>query len=163
MTSLGSADAAPASGASEDQRLMISQRMQAPRTGGPTNQTGSWVAAGAIDDTGTATITQAQITPQSDGTALVATTHLLTSRDDPAQMLELESRARMRPFPPPPPNRRVMLEGTCRLVSATRAYANLRANGRLYATITDRVIDDPEPIEIREITLVRDGSVRRAS
>jgi hypothetical protein len=162
MTPLGAADAAQASGASEDQRLMISQRMQAPRTGGPTDQTGPWVAAGAIDDEGTATITQSQITPQSDGTALVEATHLLTSRD-PAQRLELESRTRLRPFPPPPPNRRVMVEGTWRLVSATGAYANLRANGRLYATITDSVIDGTEPMEIRKITLVRDGSARRAS
>jgi hypothetical protein len=150
------ADAAQARGA---QRLMISQRMQRPRAGAPTDLIGRWVGAGAINDGGTARITQAQVTDQSDGTALVETTYELTSEDVPDQMLVLRSLGTLRPFPPPPPKRRGLVEGTWRLVSATGAYANLRANGRFYETITDGEIDDP-PQEIREITLVRSGRAR---
>jgi hypothetical protein len=158
MTAPDEADAADTSAASEGQRLVISQRMEADLNaeGQPTEQfTGSWVAAGVIDDEGTATITQAQVTPRPGGKALVEAMHVLTSRDDPAQTLELESRTFLRPFPPPPPNRRVMLEGTWRLVAATEEDANLRARGRLYATLTDRVVGNTRR---REITLVRDGS-----
>jgi hypothetical protein len=46
-----------------------------------------------------------------------------------------------------------MVEGTWRLVVATKAYANLRARGRMYGTLTDRVSEGR-----REITFVRDGS-----
>jgi hypothetical protein len=156
MTASGEPDAPDTSAASEGQRLMISQRMEAELdAAGRTTElfTGPWVAAGAIDDEGTATITQTEVTSQ-DGTALVEATHVLTSQ---AGTLKLESRATLRPFPPPPPNRRVLVEGTWRLVEGTNAYANLRARGRLYATITDRAVGNTRR---REITLVRDGSAR---
>jgi hypothetical protein len=161
MTAPDELDVAEASAASEGQRLMISQRMEADldAAGRPTELfTGRWVAAGAIDDEGTATITQTQVTQQPSGTALVVATHVLASRVDPTQTLELESRTTLRPFPPQEPNRRVLVEGTWRLVEATKDYANLRARGRLFATITDREVDENQ--EIREITLVRDGSAR---
>jgi hypothetical protein len=158
MTAPGETEAPNASAATEDQRLMISQRMEAPlnAAGQPTDLfTGPWVAAGAINDEGTATITQTQVTPQPGGKARVLATHVLTSLGNPAQTLKLESRTTLRPFPPPPPKRRVLVEGTWRLVEATEAYANLHANGRLFATITDRGTGSNR---VREITLVRDGS-----
>jgi hypothetical protein len=73
--------------ASDNQPLMISQRMRGPGTA----QSGTWVAAGAIDDEGTARITQIQSTPQSDGTTLIEATHVLVSGDDQDQMIELRS------------------------------------------------------------------------
>jgi hypothetical protein len=140
--------------AAGDQPLMISQRMR----GRGTEQTGTWVAAGAIDDEGTARITQIQSTDQDDGTLLIEATHLLVSDADEEQMIELRSETILQPFPPPPPQRRVLVEGPWRLISGTKRYANLRARGKLYATVTDRVGD--EGVD-REVTLVRDGSARR--
>jgi hypothetical protein len=145
-----------ASEASKDEPLMISQRMQ----GSGTAQSGTWVAAGAINDEGTARITEIESEDQEDGTRLIKATHVLVSGGDPAQMIELRSQSLLRPFPPPPPKRRVMVEGSWRLVAGTKAYANLRARGKLYATAADREIDGGP---VREITLVRDGSARRAS
>lgn len=142
--------------ASNDQPLMISQRMR----GRGTDQTGTWVAAGAIDDEGEARITQIQITPHpEDGTALIEATHVLVSADDPDQMIELRSRNTLQPFPPLEPQHRVLTEGPWRLASGTKAYANLRARGRMYATVTDRV--DDQGVVDREVTLVRDGSARQ--
>jgi hypothetical protein len=147
-----------ASGASDDEPPMISERMGAP---GGTQPTGTWIAAGAINDEGDATITTIVVTPDPDGgKASVTATHVLTSRGDPAQMIELSSQSWLRPFPPPPPKRRVMVEGRWKLVAGTKAYANLRARGKLYATAADREVDGGP---VREITLVRDGSARRAS
>jgi hypothetical protein len=137
--------------ASDNQPLMISQRMRGPGTA----QSGTWVAAGAIDDEGTARITQIERTEQDDGTLLIVATHVLVSGDDPDQMIELRSRTTLQPFPPPEPQHRVLVEGRWSLASGTKAYANLRARGKLYATITDRVGDQGVD---REITLVRDGS-----
>jgi hypothetical protein len=151
MTARGEANAREASAAPEGRRLMISERMNAPLSA-PRDQTGAWVAAGVIDDEGDATVTP-QVTQQDGGRAVIEATHVLTSRDDPAQRLELESRTTVRPIPPPPPNRRVLAEGTWRLVRATKAYASLRAGGRMYGTLTDRVSEGR-----REITFVLDGS-----
>jgi hypothetical protein len=141
--------------ASDDQPVMISQRMQ----GRGTSQTGTWVAAGAIDDEGAARITQIQSTAQDDGTLLILATFVLVSGDDPDQMIELRDRTTLQPFPPQGPQHRVLTEGTWRLTSGTKAYANFRARGKLYSTVTDRV-DDQGRMD-REVTMVRDGSVRQ--
>jgi hypothetical protein len=146
-----------ASGASKDEPLMISERMR----GRGTAQIGTWVGAGAIDDEGTARITEIELTKQDDGTALIVATHVLVSGDDPDQMIELRSRTTLQPFPPPPPKGRILVEGPWRLISGTKAYASLRARGRMHATVTD-VVGDQGDVD-REITLVRDGSARRAS
>jgi hypothetical protein len=130
---------------------MISQRMR----GRGTAQIGTWVAAGAIDDEGTARVTDIQGTEQPDGTLLIVATHVLVSGDDPDQMIELRDRTILQPFPPPEPQHRVLVEGRWRLASGTKSYANLRARGRLYATVTDRLVDGTVD---REVTLVRDGS-----
>ena len=141
MTALGAADDPLASGASEDQRLLISQRMQAE--GGGT-QTGTWVAAGAINDAGIATATSV-VVEHGDKKALIRATHVLNSPDG---MIMLESDTWLRPFPAPAPPR-VMVEGTWNLVAATGPYADLRARGKLYATVDHTT---------REITIVREGN-----
>jgi hypothetical protein len=135
--------------------LMISQRMR----GRGTAQSGTWVAAGAIDDEGTARITEIEIAMQDDGTALIEATHELVSGGDPDLMIELRSETTLQPFPPPPPKGRVLVEGPWRQISGTKKYANLRARGKLYATITD-VVDAQGGVD-REVTLVRDGSARQ--
>jgi hypothetical protein len=156
MTALGAADAPQASGAFEDQRLMISQRMQA--FVGSSDQRGTWVAAGAINDEGTAFATSA-VVPHGGGKALVTATHTLTNSAENG-MIQLESHTWLRPFPPPTPNR-VMVEGTWMLVAATGAYADMQAYGKLYATVSPGPVVDERPT--REITIVRDGSASRAS
>jgi hypothetical protein len=107
-------------------------------------QVGTWVAAGAINDAGSATA-QVSVDPDGRGTG----THTLTSS---AGTLTLEEDVRIQPFPPPTP-RRLMVEGTWKLVAATGAYASLKARGEIYATV-DRVKAPPE------ITFVRDGRAK---
>jgi hypothetical protein len=133
---------------------MISQRME----GSGTLQRGTWVAAGAFNDEGTVRITQIDSTNQGDGTLLIEATHELVSGEVEEQMMELRSENILQPFPPPPPRRRVLTEGPWRLASGTGAYANFRARGRMYSTVTDRM-DDKGNV-VREVTLVRDGSAR---
>jgi hypothetical protein len=156
MTALGAADAPQPGGASEDQRLMISQRMWA--FAGSPELNGTWVAAGAINDEGTAHAT-AVVHPHSGGKALVTGTHTLTNSADNGT-IELSGHSWLRPYPPPTPNR-VMVEGTWMLVSATGAYADVQAYGRLYATVRPGPVVDDRPT--REVTIVRDGTARRAS
>lgn len=122
-----------------DRELKISQRMNPGEQAG--TQVGTWVVAGAINDAGSATA-QVSVDPTGRGTG----THILTSS---AGTLTLDEDVRIQPFPPPTP-RRLMVEGTWRLVAATGAYADLKARGKIYATV-DREKDPPE------ITFVRDG------
>jgi hypothetical protein len=141
MAELGEPDVPKGDGASEDQRLMISQRMQAR---GPGRQEGTWVAAGAINDAGIATAT-AVVVKHGGGKALVKATHILTSVDG---TMTLESHTWLRPFPPPTPPR-VMVEGPWKQIAGTGVYAGLQARGQLYATVEQTT---------GEITIVRDGS-----
>lgn len=106
-------------------------------------QVGTWVAAGAINDAGSATAAQLNVDPTGRGTG----THTLTCS---AGTLTLDEDVQIQPFPPPTP-RRLMIEGTWKLVAATGAYAGLKARGKTYATV-DRAKDPPE------ITFVRDGN-----
>ena len=122
-----------------DQKLMISQRM----TPAPQGQVGTWVAAGAINDAGSATAEVDTDLNNGHGTG----THTLTSS---AGTLKLHEDVRIQPWPPPTP-RRLMIEGTWKLIDATGAYAGLKAGGKIYATV-DRVKDPPE------ITFVRDST-----
>lgn len=141
MTAVGPPDTPRANEGSEDQRLLISQRMQAI---GPGRQTGTWTAAGAINDAGIATATSV-VLEHGGEKALVKATHVLTSVDG---TLTLESHTWLRPFPLPAPPRAIV-EGTWEQVAATGVYADLNARGRLYATVDQTT---------REITIVRDGS-----
>jgi hypothetical protein len=144
MTALGAADVPLANGGLDDQqRLMISQRMTATAPG---KQTGTWVAAGAINDAGTADATSV-VVQHGGGKALVKATHVLTSVDG---SLTLESHTWFRPFPAPTPPR-VMVEGTWQRVGATGVYEDVNAHGNLYATVDQAT---------REITIVRDGSAQ---
>jgi hypothetical protein len=108
----------------------------------PGTQVGTWVAAGAINDSGSATAGQLSVDPEGRGTG----THTLTGS---AGTLTLDEDVQIQPFPPPTP-RRMMVEGTWTLVAATGAYAGLNARGKTYATV-DREKIPPE------ITFVRDG------
>ena len=130
-----------AGAASEDERLMISQRMQST---GPGTQAGTWVAAGAVNDAGTAVATLAS-EPHGGGKGLVTATHILSSSSG-TMTFESQTWARPTPAPSPP---RVMVEGTWKLIASTGAYAELRALGKLYATAD---------FTTGEITIVRDGS-----
>jgi len=89
----------------EDPRLMISQRMH--RTG-PGSQEGTWVAAGAINDSGTARATQT-VVQQGPDRGRVNARHVLTSA---AGTITLETQAWLRPFPPPMPPRQLWSRGT---------------------------------------------------
>jgi hypothetical protein len=110
--------------------------------GEPGTQVGTWVAAGAINDAGSAT---AQVSkPDSHGRG--AGTHTLTSS---AGTLTLDEDVLIQPLPPPTPPR-LMIEGDWELVAATGAYAGLKARGKVYATV-DRAKNPPE------ITFVRAG------
>jgi hypothetical protein len=141
MSAPGAAGTPPASEASDDQRVLISQRMQAR---GPGRQEGTWVAAGAISDAGIATAT-AVVVEHGGGKALVKATHVLTSVDG---TMTLESHTWLRPFPPPTPPRE-MVEGPWKQVAGTGVFADLQTRGQLYATIEQTT---------GEITIVRDGS-----
>jgi hypothetical protein len=103
-------------------------------------QVGTWVAAGAINDAGSATA-QVSVDPDGRGTG----THTLTGS---AGTLTLEEDVRLQPFPPPTP-RRMMVEGKWELVAATGAYAGLKARGKINATV-DRAKDPPEITFVRE-------------
>ena len=140
MTAFDPRNAGSTSEVSEDHRLLISQRMRAT---GPGTQSGTWVAAGAINDAGTVTATSV-VVEHGGGKALVKATHVLSSVDG---TLTLESHTWFRPFPPPAPPR-AMVEGPWKQVDATGVYADLDARGRLYATVDQTT---------REITIVRDG------
>ena len=107
-------------------------------------QVGTWVAAGAINDAGSATA-QVSVDPTGRGTG----THTLTSS---AGTLTLEEDVQIQPFPPPTP-RRLMIEGTWELVAATGAYAGLKARGKIYATV-DRV-KEPTRNHVRSRRQVR--------
>jgi hypothetical protein len=141
MAALGGTDIPRSSGGSDDQRLIISQRMKAT---GPGAQSGTWVAAGAVNDNGTADATSV-VVEHGDGKALVKATHILSSVDG---TITLESHTWFRPFPPPTPPH-VMVEGEWKQVAATGVYADMDCRGRLYATVD---------LTTREITIVRDGS-----
>ena len=141
MTALGGgADVPLSSEASEGHRLIISQRMKATSPG---KQTGTWVAAGAINDAGHVEAT-AVVVEHGGGKALIKATHTLSGVDG---MITLESHTWFRPFPPPTPAR-VMVEGDWKQIGATGVYTDMDAHGKLYATI-DQLTG--------EITIVRDG------
>lgn len=108
---------------------------------GAPGQVGTWVAAGAINDAGSATAV-VSVDPNGNGTG----THTLTSA---AGTLTLYEEVRLQPWPPPTP-RRLMVEGTWWLTAATGAYAGLEAGGKIYATV-DRAKDPAE------ITFVRNS------
>jgi hypothetical protein len=141
MAEHSEADDPLASADSGDRRLIISQRMYAS---GPGLQSGTWVAAGAINGSGTAVATSV-VVEHGGGKALVKATHILSSVDG---TITLESHTWFRPFPPPTPPR-VMVEGDWKQVDATGVYADVNSRGKLYATVD---------LTTREITIVRDGN-----
>jgi hypothetical protein len=141
MTALGGgADVPVSSGAPAKQRLMISQRMKATSPG---KQTGTWVAAGGINDAGHAEATAVAV-EHGGGKALIKATHTLAGVDG---TLTLESHTWFRPFPPPTPAR-VMVYRDWKQIAATGVYANIDSHGKLSATVDQTT---------GEITIVRRG------
>jgi hypothetical protein len=126
--------------------VMLSERM---RPVAPGSHEGTWVAAGAINDAGTA---QATFTVEEQGQerGRVKGTHVLTNAAGDGT-ITLDFQAWLRPFPPPTPPRQVMVEGTWKLVAATGRYAGRKASGKLYGT-ADRTVSPPQ------VTTVYDGS-----
>jgi hypothetical protein len=127
---------------------MISQRMRIVE---PRKQDGTWVAAGAINDTGTATATTTPpVQVGSTDKGRFTATHVLTSAAGRGT-ITLEGESEIQSFPPPsPPRPPARIEGTWEITGATGTYANLRGrgSGKLYATV------DPTT---QEVTIVRDG------
>jgi hypothetical protein len=129
-----------ASSASEQRRVMISERNQ---LSSPTTQVGTWVGAGAVNDAGTV-VAEFTLTPMANK-ALLTGTHVLTSSNG---TITIQTNAWVRPFPPPTPAR-AMAEGTWKVTAGTGAYTGLQGRGKVYATAD---------FTTGEITIVRDGS-----
>lgn len=77
---------------------MLSQRMHRTTSG---KQEGTWAAAGAINDSGSAQATYVVVETGKDKGRVTAT-HVLTSA---AGTITLDTQAWLRPFPPPTPAR----------------------------------------------------------
>jgi hypothetical protein len=129
-----------AASASDQRRVMISERNQLTS---PTTQAGTWVGAGAVNDSGTVTA-EFTLTPRGQK-ALLAGTHVLVGSEG---SITVETKAWVRPFPPPTPPR-AMAEGTWKIIAGTGSYAGLEGRGKVYATAD---------FTTGEITIVRDGS-----
>ena len=120
--------------------IMISERMQLTA---PTTQAGTWVAAGALSDAGSATASFTLVPKGTDGR--LTGTHVLTGS---AGTITIETTARFRPYPP---EDRAMVEGTWKVVGGTGDYAQLHGHGKVYAT---------GDFTTGEVTIIRDGTVR---
>ena len=114
--------------AGDAKRVVIAERNTIvafnPATGAGT-QAGTFHAAGAISDTGTAS-SNFTVTPIGDDRAVLEGDHVLTS---PAGSLVVRSRVTLFPYGSP----RVVAQGTWKIVAATGAYAGLEGHGRSLA------------------------------
>jgi hypothetical protein len=139
-----------ASGDNEDEgRLVLTERMQLtsfnPATGEGT-QAGTFVAAGAVNDAGSATAVFTA-TPSEGGCGVLTGPHTFTSS---AGTITVFTKATICPFPPPPP--RSFARGNWHVVGATGVYAGLRGRGKIFATAD---------FTNGQITIARDGKVQR--
>lgn len=140
-----------ASGDTEDEgRLVLTERMQLtsfdPATGEGT-QAGTFVAAGAVNDAGSATA-MFKVAPGGGGCGVLTGPHTFTAMTG---TITVFTTAAVCPFPPPAPPRS-FARGTWRVVGATGAYAGLRGHGKIYATAD---------FTNGQITIARDGKVGR--
>jgi hypothetical protein len=114
--------------AGDGKRVVIAERNMIvafdPATGAGT-QAGTFHAAGAISDTGTAS-SNFTVTPIGDDRAVLEGDHVLTS---PAGTLVVRSRVTLFPYGSP----RVIAQGTWKIVGATGAYAGVEGHGRSLA------------------------------
>jgi hypothetical protein len=110
--------------AAEGRRVVIAERNNIavfdPATGKGT-QVGTFHAAGAISDSGTATA-DFTVTPLRGGRALLTGDHILSSG---VGTLVVRSRVTLSPFP----SSRVIAQGTWTIIAATGGYAGLEGRG----------------------------------
>ncbi len=130
--------------AGDTKRVVIAERNNIvafdPATG-KGMQAGTFHAAGAISDTGTAT-SDFTVTPLGGDRALLEGDHVLTSA---AGSLVVRSRVTLFPYPSP----RVIAQGTWKIVAATGTYAGLQGHGKSLAvgdftTATATIMRDGE-------------------
>lgn len=117
----------PAS-AAEARRVVIAERnmiVAFDQSTGKGTQVGTFHAAGAISDSGTATA-DFTVTPLRGGRALLKGDHVLASA---VGTIVVRSRVTLSPFPSP----RVIAQGTWVIVAATGGYAGLEGRGESLA------------------------------
>jgi hypothetical protein len=118
--------------ADDEQHLVLTERMQLtsfdPATGDGT-QAGTFVAAGAVNDAGSATAVF-QVSHRAGGCGTLTGPHTFTGANG---TITVFTRAAVCPFPPPTPPRS-FARGTWRVIGATGDYAGLRGQGRIFAT-----------------------------
>ena len=135
--------------ADDARRVVIAERNTIvafnPSTGAGT-QAGTFHAAGAISDSGSAT-SDFTVTPISPDRALLQGDHVLSS---PVGTIVLRSRVTLFPFPSP----RVIAKGTWTVVAATGGYAGLEGHGKSLA------VGD---FTTATATIMRDGEVGPSS
>ena len=136
--------------ADDDDRLVLTERMQLtsfnPTTGEGT-QAGTFVAAGAVNDAGSATAVF-RVTPGEDGCGVLTGPHTFTGAGG---TITVFTKAAICPFPPPTPPRS-FARGTWRIVASTGAYSGLHGHGKVIATAD---------FTTGQITIARDGNVDR--
>jgi hypothetical protein len=114
--------------AGDARRVVIAERNTIvafdPATGAGT-QAGTFHAAGAISDTGSAS-SDFTVTPIGGDRAILEGDHILSSA---AGTLVVRSRVTLSPYPSP----RVIAQGTWKIVEATGTYAGLEGQGKSLA------------------------------
>jgi hypothetical protein len=137
-----------AASAGDNERLVLTERMQLtsfdPATGEGT-QAGAFVAAGAVNDAGSATAVF-RVTPREGGCGVLTGPHTFTGANG---TITVFTTAAVCPFPPPTPPRS-FARGKWRVVGATDAYEGLRGHGHVLATAD---------FTNGQITIARDGEV----
>lgn len=137
-----------AASAGDQKRLVLTERMQLtsfdPATGEGT-QAGTFVAAGAVNDAGSATAVF-RVTPGEGGCGDLTGPHTFTGANG---TITVFTTAEICPFPPPTPPRS-FARGKWRVVGATGDYAGLRGHGKIVATAD---------FTNGQITIARDGRV----
>lgn len=137
-----------AASADDNKRVVLTERMQLtsfdPATGEGT-QAGTFAAAGAVNDAGSATA-EFRVVPGDAGCGVLTGPHTFTGANG---AITVFTRASVCPFPPSTPPRS-FARGKWRVVGATGAYEGLQGQGRVYATAD---------FTNGEITIARDGQV----
>jgi hypothetical protein len=137
-----------AASAGDKERLVLTERMQLtsfdPGTGEGT-QAGTFAAAGAVNDAGSATAVF-RVVPGKGGCGVLTGPHTFTGANG---TITVFTTADVCPFPPPTPPRS-FARGKWEIVGATGAYAGLRGQGHIVATAD---------FTNGQITIARDGKV----
>jgi hypothetical protein len=127
-----------------ERRVMFSERMLLT---GPNTQAGTFVAAGAVNDAGSANA-EFTVTPRKHNRGELRGTHVFTGSNG---TITLKTVALVYPFPPPTPPRS-FAQGRWWILGATGAYAGLEGRGKIFATAD---------FTSGQVTILRPGKVRR--